>query len=369
MENRYQMQSFNEEVAPFLQVITNDVYLESIWLSVMSMLEEIAALYILSNITDKTPTDSLREILTHIKDEQRHAAVLLSLRPVTTYPDLSYYKIEEQLKKIGQEFIMSFFNSTQLRNAKHRYAAYIHGAQTIERFPFRIYSLYLSMTKLSKVKDELPAVIADEIEHIALGKKMYAQLSPDERMPLAELYKLEETVCLMMLKRMSIALKNHLQIATTTVESLPAKVSLESKKFEIAFNHALYIAEGFFSKERAEYLQVAITLSRLEYKRDSDYKKLEKTLVFFVTQYVQECVKNGVSFELIQLRFNKHYNEMIYNTDTMALHYAYHCLLDKHPVVSKSEANMKVEEEIWHQFNTKILQEAENENGLSLSWA
>lgn len=369
MENRHQMQSFNEEVAPFLKIITNDVHLESIWLSVMSMLEEIAAEYILSNITEKTPADSLREILNHIKDEQRHATVLFSLRPSNTYPDLSYYKIEEQLKKIGQEFIMSFFNSAQLRNAQHRYAAYIHGAQTIERFPFRIYSLYLSMTKLPKVKQALPAVIADEIEHIALGKKMYAQLSPEERMPLAELYKLEETVCLMMLKRMHVALANHLKLSMTKVESNVARSSLANKKFEIAFNHALYIAEGFFSKERAEYLQVAITLSRLEFKKDSEYKTLEKKLVFLVTQYVHECMENGVSFESIQLRLNKHYNEMIYNTDTMALHYAYHCLLEKHAIQNDCTSDNQSEEENWIQLNSKILQEIENENSLSLSWA
>lgn len=360
------MQNFNEEVAPFLKIVTNDVHLESVWLSVMSMLEEIAAEYILSNITDKTPTESLREILNHIKDEQRHAAVLLSLRPASTYPDLSYYKLEEQLKKIGQEFIMSFFNSAQLRNAQHRYAAYIHGAQTIERFPFRIYSLYHSMTRQAKVKEALPAVIADEVEHIALGKKMYSQLSPEERMPLAELYKLEETVCVMMLKRMHIALKNHLQLESIAVDSTVARTSLASKKFEIAFNHALYVAEGFFSKERAEYLQVAVTLSRLEYKKDADYKSLEKKLVYVVTQYVHECMEEGVAFEKIQKRFNKHYNEMIYNTDTMALHYAYHCLLEKHPVAGDCA---EVESEKWNQLNSKILQETENENSLSLSWA
>lgn len=360
------MLSFNEEVAPFLKIVTSDIHLESVWLSVMSMLEGIAAEYILSNITDKTPTSSLRDILNHIKDEQRHAAVLLSLKPSSTYPDVSYYKLEEQLKRIGQEFIMSFFNSAQLRNAQHRYAAYIHGAQTIERFPFRIYSLYHSMTQQPKVKEALPAVIADEIEHIALGKKMYSQLSAEERMPLAELYKLEETVCLMMLKRMHIAVKNHLQIEKLSVDSTVAKMSLFNKKLEIAFNHALYVAEGFFNKERAEYLQVAVTLARLEYKKDADYKALEKQLVYFVTQYVHECMEEGVSFATIQKRFNKHYNEMIYNTDTMALHYAYHCLLEKHSIAGESSL---VEEEKWNQLNARIQQGIENENSLSLSWA
>lgn len=366
--NKHKMKSFKEEVTPFLELITSDIHLESVWLSVMSMLEDIAAENILSNVTEKTPASSLRDIIVHIKDEQRHAKVLLALRPSKIYPDLKYYAIEEEFKDIGREFIMSFFNSDQLRNANHRYAAYIHGAQTIERFPFRIYSLYLSLTKLDNVKAELPKIIDDESEHIALGKKMYEQLSPEERMPLSELYRLEETVCLMMLKRMHIVLRKKLDLSRPVEHSIVATKSIENKKFEIAFNYALYVAERFFSDERAEYLQVGMTLSRLELRNDPAYKHLEKALVFFVTKYIHNAIESGVSKETLQERFNSHYNEMIYTTNTMALHYAYHCILESQTKRSLS-SEKPIEENLWDELNQSVIQELENENSISLSWA
>jgi hypothetical protein len=366
--NKHKMKSFREEVSPFLELITADIHLESVWLSVMSMLEDIAAENILSNVTDKTPADSLRDILVHIKDEQRHARVLETLRPVKVYPDLKYYEIEEEFKNIGREFIMSFFNSDQLRNANHRYAAYIHGAQTIERFPFRIYTLYLSLTKLESVKAELPKIIEDESEHIALGKKMYEKLSPEERMPLSDLYRLEETVCLMMLKRMHIVLKEKLNLSKSVEHSVVALKSIENKKFEIAFNYALYVAERFFSDERAEFLQVGMTLSRLELRNDSAYKQMEKALVFFVTKYIHNAIESGVSKETIQERFNSHYNEMIFKTNTMALHYAYHCILEIQDAnILTSEK--PVEENLWNELNATVIKELENDNSISLSWA
>src|SRR5437762_3534574 len=57
MIKRHQLMSFKKEVSPLLELVTNDIYLESVWLSVMSMLEDIAAQYILSNITEATPTE------------------------------------------------------------------------------------------------------------------------------------------------------------------------------------------------------------------------------------------------------------------------------------------------------------------------
>ena len=52
---RHKISSFKKEVAPLLELVTNDIYLESIWLGNMSMLEDIAAKHILNNITDAKP--------------------------------------------------------------------------------------------------------------------------------------------------------------------------------------------------------------------------------------------------------------------------------------------------------------------------
>jgi hypothetical protein len=373
VNSRHKLDSFKKETIPLLELVTNDIYLESIWLSNMSMLEDIAAKYILSNITEATPSSELRNIIEHVKDEQRHAKLLLEMRPVTIYPDNKYYILEEEWRKIGLEFIMGFFNSPLLREANHRHAAYVHGAQTIERFPFRIYSLYLSMTKLSKAHELLPGIISDEFGHIELGKSMYAKLSPVERMPLTNLYRLEEELCLMMLKRMNLALRQCWKLYKPDLDSALEIKLMQDSQFEVAWNYALSCGEKHFSHDRAERLKEANTLLRAPLRAKPGHRDLEKRLEGILSGYIFKSMESGLSKNIIQNRFDSHYRRMIYNTNSIPLHYAYFRILEDHLVeeikADESSDENKIEQKLWSELILEISQVDNYENGLSLSRA
>ncbi|MDD4974023.1 MAG: hypothetical protein PHY93_06710 [Bacteriovorax sp.] len=372
MNSRHKLDSFKKETIPLLELVTGDIYLESIWLSNMSMLEDIAAKYILSNITEATPSAELRNIIEHVKDEQRHAKLLLEMRPATIYPDNKYYVLEEEWRKIGHEFIMGFFNSPHLREANHRHAAYVHGAQTIERFPFRIYSLYLSMTKLSKAHELLPGIISDEFGHIELGKSMYAKLSPEDRMPLTNLYRLEEELCLMMLKRMNLALRQCWNLYQPDLDSALELKLMQNSQFEVAWNYALSCGEKHFSHDRADRLKEANTLLRAPFRTKPGHRELEKTLEGILSGYIFKSLKAGLSENIIQNRFDSHYRRMIYNTNCIPLHYAYFRILEDHLVKEAKSDEHQLEQKLWAELIleiSEISQADQYENGLSLSRA
>lgn len=369
MNSRHKMDSFKTETTPLLELVTTDLYLESIWLSNMSMLEDIAAKFILSNVTEATPNEELRNIIEHVKDEQRHAKLLLEMRPATVYPDKKYYVLEEEWKNIGHEFIMGFFNSPHLREANHRHAAYVHGAQTIERFPFRIYSLYLSMTKLSKVHELLPGIISDEFGHIELGKSMYAKLSPEERMPLTNLYRLEEELCLMMLKRMNLALRQCWDLYRPELDSTLELKLMKDSQFEVAWNYALSCGEKQFSQDRSDRIKEANTLLRSSLRAKPGHRELEKSLETMLGNYILKSLGAGLSENVIQNRFDSHYQRMIYHTNSIPLHYAYFRILEDHSVEKANRNEQEIEQKIWSELILEISQMDRYEDGLSLSRA
>lgn len=367
--SRHKLASFKKETSPLLELVTQDIYLESIWLGNMSMLEDIAAKYILSNVTTNTPTEELRNIIGHVQDEQRHAKVLSDMRPTNIYPEKKYYELEQEWREIGQEFIMGFFNSPLLREANHRHAAYVHGAQTIERFPFRIYSLYLSMTKLTKVHELLPAIIKDENGHIELGQKMYAKLSPEERMPLTKLYRLEEELCLMMLKRMNLALRKKWNLYQPNLTSILEKKLIEDRHFEVAWNYALSSGEKHFSDSRFNHLKAANTFARASMRNTPGYRELEKSLVMIVAKYICKSLEAGLSGSTIQNRFDCHYESMIYHTNNIPIHYAYFRILEDNKAEEVSSEHSLVEEKIWDKLLLDISSMDHYEDSLSFSWA
>lgn len=358
MNLRHKLSNFKKEVAPLLELVTNDIYLESIWLGVMSMLEDIAAKHILNNITDVTPEECLRNIVEHAKDEQRHARLLQEMRPVTIYPEKKYYIIEEEWRKIADAFILGFFNSSLLREVNHRHAAYVHGAQTIERFPFRVYSLYFSMSKLAKVQAGLPGIMADENGHIELGKSMYADLSQSERMPLTKLYRLEEQLCLMMLKRMNLALRQSMNLYEPDLSSEFEFKLTQDAKLEVAWNYALSCGEEHFSTVRAQLIREANTLNRVTFRHEKKFRELEKNLTKSLLNYILKCTDMGVSQFVVLRRFDNHYKEMIYNTNNVPLHHAYFRILEEFPSLENAVAD-SLEESLWAELNSEIL-----DNGL-----
>ena len=365
----HKLASFKKEVSPLLELVTNDIYLESIWLSVMSMLEDIAAKYILSNVTEKTPADALRNIIGHVQDEQRHAQMLNDMRPALLYPANFYYEVEQIWKEIADEFIMAFFNSPELREANHRHAAYVHGAQTIERFPFRIYTLYLSHTKLTKVHEKLPQVIADENGHIELGKKMYNELAADERMSLTRLYKLEEDLCLMMLKRMKIALTEKLEL-NDKIECTLVQKTKTNRPLEIAIIYSLSKIEKQLSPERYDVLKSANTLLRAKQRSELSYRQLEIIIAQLGERYLSDCLSAGISRQTILERLNCFYSDSLFQTNSMALHYAYYRILEDHQSENKSQnAEKLLENKYWNEFLRSLEQMDQYEDGISFSRA
>lgn len=356
MNLRHKLASFKKEVTPLLELVTNDIYLESIWLGNMAMLEDIAAKHILNNISDATPTESIRKIIEHVKDEQRHARLLQEMRPVTIYPESKYYVIEEEWKKIAEGFILGFFNSSLLREVSHRHAAYVHGAQTIERFPFRVYSLYFSMSKLPKVRAGLPGIIADENGHIELGKSMYVELDENERMPLTKIYRLEEELCLMMLKRMNLVLLQRMNLYEPDLSSEFEFKLTQNSQLEIAWNYALSCGEDYFSADRARYLKDANTFGRVALRNEWKFRVLEKTLTETLNKYILKSIEAGASDAEILNRFDSHYKEMIYHTNNVTLHHAYFRILEDFPSAELNVVESNIEEALWSELKLEILQ-------------
>lgn len=357
MYHNHKLQSFKKEVGPLLELVTKDIVLESIWLGIMSKLEEIAASSILNNISAGTPDESLRKIIEHVKDELRHAKVLKELRLVSVYPEQKYYVIEDEWKKIAENFIQGFFSSGPLREINHRHAAYVHGAQTIERFPFRVYSLYLSMTTLPDVKEKLPSVIADEQEHIELGKSMYVKLTEQERKPLTMLYSLEEELCLIMFKRMNLVLRQHLNLYVPYYLDSELEFKLtQNMQFETAWNYALSCVESSFDDRRSQYLKDANISGRVCLKKNAHYRKLENSLMGSFEKYILRAKGAGISDSTILSRFDNHYRSMIYKTNNIPIQHAYYRILENHfsPVLDINESN--AEEYFWKYLKLEILQ-------------
>ena len=50
-------------------------------------------------------------------------------------------------------FVTSFFSNSLLRTAKSRHVAYVHGALTIEQFPFQFYTVYEKLTHRKILKE------------------------------------------------------------------------------------------------------------------------------------------------------------------------------------------------------------------------
>lgn len=349
----HKLDNLKKESTPLLELVTADIYLESIWLNIMSMLEDIAAKHILNNISQITPTESLRNIIQHVKDEQRHAQLLQDMRPVMIFPEFKYYAIEEEWKKIAQGFIQGFFSCSLLREANHRYAAYVHGAQTIERFPFRVYSLYLSMSKLPKVQVGLPDIIADEQGHIELGKSMYTKLSSNERMPLTKLYRLEEELCVMMLKRMNLALRQSLNLYEPGFDSdFELKLS-QNIQLEVAWNYALSCSEKLFSSERAQHIKDANSFNRVGLRHEPKFRDLERSLSSILNKYISKFKEERVPDSRILNCFDNHYKRMIYNTNTVPLHHAYFHILEDHPSV-ETDTGANFEEALWIDLSAEV---------------
>ncbi|WP_374031056.1 hypothetical protein [Bdellovibrio bacteriovorus] len=137
------MKNFTESIQYLISLVTEDPHLESAWLSTLAHMEHLASQQVLGNISASTPLHFVNEIQEHAADEARHRDIILSLRPYPLAKDGRYEDLRHRLRAVAESFVLGFFANPVLLQAQSRFAAYVHGAITIEQFPlsnlFRLY--------------------------------------------------------------------------------------------------------------------------------------------------------------------------------------------------------------------------------------
>ena len=226
---------------------TSTPAVESAWLAALATLERNAAHQIRQNISSTSPPADIDAILKHAADEDRHADQILAMRPVTVEQDTKHRALESKLCHLAQQFITAFFGNHELAAAKNKHSAYVHGALTIELFPFRIYSVYLKFSKLPAVLANLPSILRDEHEHLALGKKLLRALSAGDRLSTTRLRQIESDLCNRMALRMESVIQNFVHPSTKKEDF--ESVLYDSADLAIAWAFALSQAEENAAKE------------------------------------------------------------------------------------------------------------------------
>jgi hypothetical protein len=212
--------SFYDSINALMVLVCADPRVESAWLTALGHMEDLAAKQILGNFNSTTPAEFYEEIKVHAADEARHRDALLAIRPFPEAASSQEMKLRDTLKSLGESFTMGYFGNPILVEAKSRFNAYVHGALTIEQFPFQLYSSYIKTTSSKDIRDVLTDVLADEGDHIQLGKKMLCTLPESERMPLNQLQNIEKEMCHKMVLRMAevvIAYRDGSQQATAEI--------------------------------------------------------------------------------------------------------------------------------------------------------
>ena len=232
---------------------TSTPAVESAWLAALATLERNAAHQIRQNISPHSPRVDIDAILSHAADEDRHADQILAMRPVTSAQDSKHRELESKLCHLAQQFITAFFGNHELAAAKNKHSAYVHGALTIELFPFRIYSVYLKFSKLPRVLANLPLILKDEHEHLALGKKLLRALNPEDRLSTTRLRKIESDLCNRMALRMETVIQNFLHPIAKKEDF--ESVLYDSSDLAIAWAFALSKAEKNAAQEIIDVYQ------------------------------------------------------------------------------------------------------------------
>ncbi|WP_291516479.1 long-chain fatty aldehyde decarbonylase [Bdellovibrio sp. ArHS] len=189
----------------FFQSICHSERLEAIFLLSMADHERLAGDQIRANISAKTPAGLVAEIEAHAEDEYRHGRQLEQLAIQILGSDLSLQE-KNKLHKINEvmrSFVVGYFSNPHLIEAVNKHVAYVHGALTIEQFPFQVYSAYLSHTKLDWVRETINAIVADEHDHIRFGRTMLNQLPEENKLDLPELHRIEKDMCKRLFQRLT----------------------------------------------------------------------------------------------------------------------------------------------------------------------
>ncbi len=258
------MNSFTETIQSLMHEVTKDAHIESAWLTAMAHMEHLAAETILGNISNSTPPEFLEEIKTHAADEYRHRDVILSIRPFPEPISQAHQDLRTRFCDIIETFIMGYFGNPELVKAKTRFAAYVHGAITIEQFPFQIYSAYVPSTPFPEVRAAMQLILNEETGHIQLGRKFRNSLSEEDRLSLQQLQSIEKEMCLLMVTRMTDLIQEFQTTTRGPNSSAKASVRLawmlgERPAATVAWVQAL----GHSESSAAEHMQREFTSRNL----------------------------------------------------------------------------------------------------------
>ncbi|QLY26393.1 ferritin-like domain-containing protein [Bdellovibrio sp. KM01] len=355
------MKSFSETIQTLMNEVTKDAHIESAWLTSMAHMEHLAAETILGNISNSTPPEFLEEIKAHAGDEHRHRDVILAIRPFAEPLNQAYQDLRTRFCDIIETFIMGYFGNPELVKANNRFAAYVHGAITIEQFPFQIYSAYIPSTGFAHIREAMQSVLDDETAHIQLGRKFRNSLTEQDRLSLQELQSIEKEMCLLMAERMTDLIREFQSRARGPSVSAKASVRLawllgERPAATIAWVQALghsesaaaeHMQQEFTSRglnlpaqmpehvedemRHARMLHRSVLMDRRRLMMVEGYKELDhrlnRQLQRYLTRYFSALVREIKDADMLylygawglEMRVFKHYSDIIKWTDNVGV--------------------------------------------------
>ncbi|MBO9667263.1 MAG: ferritin-like domain-containing protein [Bdellovibrio sp.] len=364
------MRNFSESIQILISLVTEDAHIESAWLTALSYMEHLAAEQILSNVSASTPAEFIEEIKTHAEDEYRHRDVIIKLRPHPEPLNAAYSDLRQRFCDIIETFIMGYFGNPVLVTANSRFAAYVHGAITIEQFPFQIYSYYVQGTKIPEVREAMQLVLDDEIGHIQLGKKFRNSLPEEDRISLQQLQAIEKEMCLVMVTRMADLVRDFQNPKRSLGNSTKASAQLawllgERPAATLAWVQALGFSESSAAKHmqaeftsrglplppqmpehvedemrHAKLLHRAVLLDRRRWLMVEGYKDFErrvnKQLERYLFLYFSTLVRKLKDPDMLylygawglEMRVFKHYSDIVKWTDNVAVAYTINSILE-----------------------------------------
>lgn len=341
-----------------MSLVCQDPRLESALLTALGHMEDLAAKQILGNVSASTPPQFISEIKTHAEDELRHRDALWAVRPFPEASNSRERELRLELQNIAESFTVGYFGNPILIQAKSRFNAYVHGALTIEQFPFQIYSCFIKATPSETIRSILTSVLADEKNHIQLGKKMMETLPQAEKLCLNQLLTIEKEMCHKMVLRMTDVISAYVNVgerkeSVTATEKLGHVLSADSAATslwiyalgdseELAANHMqeIFKRRGLplpadmvehvgDEKRHAQLLRQTVLLRRRKLLQQAKYKVLEvrmrkATERYLVTYFSHVMKKFSDPDEIylfgalgLEMRVFKHYAQLSETTHSV----------------------------------------------------
>ena len=329
-------------VERFVELVVADIRLESAWLSCLSYMEELAATQIFKSITPDSPAEFLKEMETHAADEYRHAKEFALLRPLPAFTESKYVLLERKMRQVCGSFFIGYVGNPILVKASSRHVAYVHSALTIEQFPFQLYTAYLKYTKLPKVLQRLPAILADESGHLALGKKMREGVAEEEKLSLGDLNEIEKDMCMKLVERLYRVVAEF----TGKEQSLPAgnlaKLVNANDAARIAWTYALGNAAGAGeSSLEKKVIQHSVLFSRKKLLSNESYCAMEEAMSAALIDYEtkQKHIEKK-QLESISRGMVSHYQDFQREVDDMHIAHVLDSVVQEQDLSSEAPSDM-----------------------------